>query len=417
MADNKLYDILGVNRNASVNEIKKQYRKLAKTYHPDKNQDQTEAEKFKEISYAYEVLSDPNKKEVYDRYGLKGLQEGGGGGGFSSAEDIFSQMFGGGGLFGGLGGFGGMGGGRRRRRGEDTIHPLKVSLEDLYNGKVSKLQLSRNVLCKACDGLGGKPGSRVKCVGCKGQGMKVHLRQLGPGMLQQMQKQCDDCGGQGEVVNERDRCRTCNGKRVTNETKILEVNVDKGMRDEQKVTFRGEGDQQPDIETGDVIIILQQKPHEKFQRNGNDLFLPLTISLTEALCGFAYTLKHLDGRLILIRSKPGEVIVPGAVKGVKGEGMPIYRNPFEKGNLYIKFNVEFPENHFINEAQLKQFEAILPQRINAIDIDLNDEHTEEVDLHDYDPSNDRSNGRSEAYDSDDDGDGARGPGGIQCASH
>ncbi|CAG2184045.1 unnamed protein product, partial [Oppiella nova] len=109
MADNKLYDILGVNRNASANEIKKQYRKLAKTYHPDKNQDQAEGEKFKEISYAYEVLSDPKKKEIYDRYGLKGLQEGGSDG-FSSAEDIFSQMFGGGGLFGGLGGFGGMGG-------------------------------------------------------------------------------------------------------------------------------------------------------------------------------------------------------------------------------------------------------------------------------------------------------------------
>jgi len=412
MSDNKLYEILGVSRNASVNEIKKQYRKLAKTYHPDKNQDQSEAEKFKEISFAYEVLSDPKKKETYDRYGLKGLQEGGSDG-FSSAEDIFSQMFGGS-LFGGFGG-----GRRRRQRGDDTIHPLKVSLEDLYNGKVSKLQLSRNVLCKTCNGVGGKPGSRVKCVGCKGMGYKVHLRQLGPGMLQQMQRPCDDCGSQGEVINEKDRCNACKGKRVTNETKILEVNVDKGMRDDQKITFRGEGDQQPDVETGDVVIVIQQKTHEKFQRNGNDLYLPVTISLAEALCGFSTYLKHLDGRYIYIRNKVGEVIVPGSVKGIRGEGMPIYRNPFEKGNLYIKFNVEFPANQFISEIKLREFESILPQRNHSIAFNLHDEGVEEVDLHDYDPSDERTNGgagRSEAYDSDDE-DGRRGPGGIQCASH
>ena len=249
-------------------------------------------------------------------------------------------------------------------------------------------------------------------------GVKVVIRQLGPGMLQQMQKPCDDCNSQGEVVNEKDRCHSCRGKRVTNETKILEVHVDKGMKDEQKITFRGEGDQQPDVETGDVIIVLQQKAHDLFQRTGNDLFLPLTISLTEALCGFVYNLKHLDGRHIILRSKPGEVLTPGSVKGIKGEGMPIYRNPFEKGNLYIKFNVEFPENQFISEIKLKQLEAIIRERNEPMDIDLEDEHTEEVDLHDFDPSNDRMNGagRSEAYDSDDE-DSRRGPGGIQCASH
>jgi len=267
--------------------------------------------------------------------------------------------------------------------------------------------------------IGGKPGSRVKCMGCKGAGYKVHLRQLGPGMLQQMQRPCDDCGSQGEVVNEKDRCNVCKGKRVTNEAKILEVNVDKGMRDEQRITFRGEGDQQPDVETGDVIIVVQQKPHEKFQRSGNDLYLPLNISLVEALCGFSICLKHLDGRNILIRSKPGEVLVPGSIKGIRGEGMPIYRNPFEKGNLYIKFNVEFPPNHFIDEAKLREFEAILPQRNNTMVINLGEEGVEEVDLHDYDPSDERSNGaagRNEAYDSDDE-DSRRGPGGIQCASH
>jgi DnaJ family protein A protein 2 len=250
-------------------------------------------------------------------------------------------------------------------------------------------------------------------------GYKVHLRQLGPGMLQQMQRPCDDCGSQGEIVNEKDRCNACKGKRVINETKILEVNVDKGMQDDQKITFRGEGDQQPDVEAGDVVIVIQQKTHDKFQRSGNDLYLPLTISLAEALCGFSMCLKHLDGRYIYIRNKPGEVIVPGSVKGIKGEGMPFYRNPFEKGNLYIKFNVEFPANQSINEIKLREFESILPQRNHSIAFNLHDEGVEEVDLHDYDPNDERTNGgagRNEAYDSDDE-DGRRGPGGIQCASH
>lgn len=264
---------------------------------------------------------------------------------------------------------------------------------------------------------GGKPGSRVKCLGCKGQGIKIQLKQFGPGMLQQTQRQCDDCHGEGEMVNESDRCKTCKGKRVVNETKILEVHVDKGMTDRQKIVLRKEGDQLPSVEPGDVIIIINQKPHEHFQRNGNDLVITKTITLTEALCGFEMYIKHLDGRDILVKNKPGEVIAPGKVFGVIGEGMPMYKNPFEKGNLYIKFNVEFPEKHFAPEAQLKEFETLLPERTESVDLKIGDEMVEEVDLHDYD-TNERVNGRAdrgEAYDSDDE-EGGRGPG-IQCAGH
>ncbi|XP_047109488.1 dnaJ homolog subfamily A member 2-like [Schistocerca piceifrons] len=409
MADSKLYDLLGVSRNASEVEIKKAYRKLAKEFHPDKNPEA--GDKFKEISFAYEVLSDPKKRSTYDRVGLKGMQEGAHEGHGFSSDDLFSQIFGGG-LFG-MGMGPGMRG-RRRHRGEDTIHTLKVSLEDLYNGKTSKLQLSKNVICTTCGGKGGRAGTTHTCRTCAGCGFKVTYRQLGPGMTQQLQSRCPTCSGEGEVIHEKDRCVACRGKKVVNETKILEVHVDKGMKESQKIYFRGEGDQQPDVEPGDVIIVLQQKPHDKFQRTGDDLVITHALSLTEALCGFEMTLKHLDGRDLVIKHPPGQVIKAGDVKGIENEGMPQYRNPFERGNLYIKFDVLFPSNNFANEVTLKELEKLLPPR-PTFHIPQG-EHVEEVDLNEYDP-NDRSSGgsgRQEAYASDDDEYGP-GSGGIQCA--
>nr|CAI5864130.1 unnamed protein product [Callosobruchus analis] len=230
MADDRLYEILGVSRNASDNEIKKQYRKLAKEFHPDKNPEA--GDKFKEISYAYEVLSDPKQRATYDKFGLKGLQEGAHDG-FSGqntllSDDLFSQFFGG----------GGGSGMRRRQRGEDTVHPLKVTLENMYNGKTAKLQLSKNVICATCQGKGSKSGQCEKCSGCNGCGLKVTYRQIAPGMVQQTQSRCSECQGKGEIIKEKDRCQTCNGKKVCNETKILEVHVDKGMKENQKILFR-----------------------------------------------------------------------------------------------------------------------------------------------------------------------------------
>ncbi|XP_045193961.1 dnaJ homolog subfamily A member 2-like [Mercenaria mercenaria] len=418
MVDTKLYDVLGVKKHASDGEIKKAYYKLAKEFHPDKNPESEE--KFKEISFAYEVLSNAEKRETYDRYGLQGLKEGAGGGGFGGA-DLFGDLFGG--IFGGMGGspfgfggMGGMGGGRRgRRRGEDTYHPLRVSLEDLYNGKTSKLQLSKTIICKKCNGLGGKAGATVRCRVCNGRGVKVTLRQLGPGMVQQMQSVCPECHGEGEAINEKDKCKECKGKKVNSESKILEVHVDKGMKDGQKIPFRGEGDQLPDLEPGDVIIVLQQKEHEVFSRDNDNLFIPHKLSLTEALCGFEFTVKHLDGRELIIKHPPGTVIEPGKVKVVKGEGFPHYRNPFEKGDLLVKFDVIFPPQNFATTQQLKKLEKILPARPK---FEMPEgEHVEEVNLMEYDDTRSSGGGRREAYHDDDDEDDDGMPGGqrVQCA--
>ncbi|KAK7151797.1 hypothetical protein R3I94_008215 [Phoxinus phoxinus] len=408
VVDTKLYDILGVSPSATENELKKAYRKLAKEYHPDKNPNA--GDKFKEISFAYEVLTNPEKKDLYDRYGEQGLREGGGGG--AGMEDIFSHIFGGG-LFGFMGGQSTRNRNGGRRRGEDMIHPMKVSLEDLYNGKTTKLQLSKNVLCSACSGQGGKTGAVQKCVTCRGRGMRIMIRQLAPGMVQQMQSVCTDCNGEGEVIHEKDRCKECDGRKVSKEVKVLEVHVDKGMKHGQKITFTGEADQSPNTEPGDIILVMQEKDHEEFRRDGNDLHICHKIGLVEALCGFQFMLTHLDGRHLVIKYPPGKVIEPGSIRVVRGEGMPQYRNPFEKGDLFIKFDVQFPENGWISTEKLTELEDLLPSRTEVPVISAD---AEEVDLQDFDLSQGSAGShRREAYnDSSDEEGGPHGPG-VQCA--
>ncbi|KAJ6646360.1 DnaJ like subfamily A member 2 [Pseudolycoriella hygida] len=393
MADNKLYEVLGVTRNASENDLKKAYRKLAKEFHPDKNPQA--GDKFKEISFAYEVLSDAEKRQTYDRYGLKGLQEGMDGG---DGHDIFNRFFGG--FFGGgMGGMGGMGG-RGRQQAEDKILQQVVTLEDLYNGgKEIPLEFKRVVLCTKCEGKGGKAGAAKRCHTCQGSGTKVTLQQVHVGIVRQIHSKCPDCKGKGEAYSERDICGDCRGHGTKEEMKVLQVHIDKGMQNMQKIMYREEGNQTPDCDKGNVIVVLACKQHETFQRNGNNLVVRHNINLTEALCGFQLPIKHLDGRNLLVKCPPGNVIQTDTVKAIVGEGMPIYKNPFEKGDLFVEFTITFPPNNFATPEQMKMLEQLLPPR-PPIPVPESDD-VEEVDLHSYDPNTSRSSNRGAAYDSDD----------------
>ena len=405
--DTKLYDLLGVRPEADDAELKKAYRKLALKYHPDQNPEA--GDKFKEISHAYEVLSDQQRREVYDRFGEEGLQGGGMGADPMSAEELFSSFFGGGGFFGG-------GSGHRSsgpRKSKDMVHQLRVSLEDLYNGKTSKLALQKNVVCKGCEGRGGKEGAVKQCGGCRGTGVKVVIRQLGP-MIQQSQMSCPDCNGEGQIINAKDRCKQCQGKKVVAEKKILEVHIDRGMRDSQKITFSGEADQVPGLPAGDVVIVLDEKPHPRFQRKGDDLIMKYEVDLTTALCGGKLAIPHLDEHIMLITVLPGEIIKPGETKFIAGEGMPIYRRSQDYGDLYIHFDVQFPDKNWAPPAHLEKLAALLPPRKEVGD--LKGKTVDEYTLADVDPTRRRGSGgrggHGHSMDMDEDED--HGPQ-VQCA--
>ena len=228
-------------------------------------------------------------------------------------QDLFSQLFGGGpgGFFGGGGG-----GGSRQpqgpRKGKDLVHRVHVTLEDLYKGKTTKLALTRHVLCSKCGGKGGKEGAVKSCGGCNGRGVRVMVRQLGP-MLQQIQQPCQDCEGTGEVVNPKDRCKTCVGKKVVSEKKFLEVHIDKGMKGGQTITFPGESDQAPDTIPGDVVIVVEEKPHDRFRREGDDLWHEMEIDMLTALGGGSFAIQHLDDRALVVNLVPGEIIKNGKI--------------------------------------------------------------------------------------------------------
>eukprot|EP00927_Polykrikos_kofoidii_P003985 TRINITY_DN1158_c0_g1_i12.p1 TRINITY_DN1158_c0_g1~~TRINITY_DN1158_c0_g1_i12.p1 ORF type:complete len:515 (-),score=101.08 TRINITY_DN1158_c0_g1_i12:469-2013(-) len=271
----KFYTELGVDKNAGADEIKKAYRKLAVKHHPDKGGD---PEKFKEITRAYEVLSDSDKRSKYDKYGEEGLDGEGG----SDPTDIFESFFGGGRRGGG-------GGGRKRQKTKDVVQPLKVTLEQLYSGASKKMAITRQVIDK-------KKGVQ-ECRQCDGRGVKVEVIRMGP-MIQQMQSACNSCGGKGKSFNTKQ------------EREVLDVHIQKGSPDGHKLQFREMADEHPDADTGDVFFVLKQQDHAVFKRKGADLFIERNISLVEALCGFELEVTHLDGRKLLVKSSPGEIVKP-----------------------------------------------------------------------------------------------------------
>ncbi|KAF9365407.1 Type I HSP40 co-chaperone [Mortierella sp. NVP85] len=398
--ETKFYDLLEVKPDVNDSDLKKAYRKLALKHHPDKGGDHN---KFQEISHAYEVLSDTQKRSVYDQYGEAGLSgdgPGAGGMGGLSPEDLFSHFFGGG------GGRGGRPSGPRR--GKDVAHGLKVSLEDLYKGKTTKLALQKNVICEQCDGRGGKEGAVKTCSTCNGQGFRVLLRQMGP-MMQQIQQPCGDCRGEGEMINPKDKCKGCNARKVTQVRKVLEVHIDRGMKDGRKIVFSGEGDQAPGTVPGDVVIVLEQKEHDRFKRRGDDLHYDAKIDLVTALAGGKIHIPHLDDRVLVVEILPGEVIKPGELKAVMGQGMPTERH-HDFGNLYIQFEIEFPSPNWTDISKIDQLRTILPPPAELPALPKG-AHVEEVSLTEMDP---RQRARAEEGHMDDDEEGG-GHGGVQCA--
>eukprot|EP00759_Apiculatamorpha_spiralis_P008084 PhF_6_TR15061/c3_g1_i1/m.23666 len=344
--ETKFYDLLGVPPTADEDTLKRAYRKLALKYHPDKNTEPGAQDKFKEISVAYEVLSDADKRKRYDQFGEKGVDNEMAG---VDPTDIFAQFFGGGG---------------RRNRGEpkpkDIVHELPVPLEAFYTGKVSKLAVTRDRFCSQCSGRGtNKEGVEGTCRQCSGRGVQMVTRQLGPMFVQQMQVQCSNCNGRGFACKPEDRCKGCDGKQVIKDKKIFEVHIEKGMKRGDHVSFPGEGDQIAGVRlAGDILIVFDQKPHDRFTRKGPHLMMEKTITLAEALTGFQFVVEHLDGRKLLVQTPPGVVLDPDHLWAVDREGMPVAgTGGVEKGQLIIKFKIDFPKS--FNAKEIAGIQAVL----------------------------------------------------------
>ena len=341
----KLYEVLEVPQTASPQQIKKAYKKMALRYHPDRGGD---VEKFKEINAANEVLSNPEKRKTYDKYGFEGLKNGGmAQGGFGDIFDIFFN-----------------GRGRQQRQRETpqmkpTVKEVKISLHDAYHGKMEHLEVERKRVCLDCNGKG---GSEVQtCKKCKGKGIVVKLVQMGPGMYSQSQAYCPDCKGEGKSIKKEHVCKGCKGDKIFTKKEIVEVPIATGIPNKAKILIPGKGNEHPEYRAGDLYVIVQIKNNDSFRRVKNDLHIDKKVSLIEALSGFSFNLKHLNDLDVTITVPANTVVRHLDVMRVKNLGMPLYKEGLSFGDLYVHFEVLFPKN-FTTE-QINLLKGVLPTGI------------------------------------------------------
>eukprot|EP00391_Amoebophrya_sp_Ameob2_P001444 CAMPEP_0179002236 /NCGR_PEP_ID=MMETSP0795-20121207/11872_1 /TAXON_ID=88552 /ORGANISM="Amoebophrya sp., Strain Ameob2" /LENGTH=553 /DNA_ID=CAMNT_0020695835 /DNA_START=1232 /DNA_END=2891 /DNA_ORIENTATION=+ len=336
----KLYDTLGVTENSSEKEIKAAYKKKALEHHPDRGGD---ADKFKDISKAYDVLGSPDKKKMYDLYGDAGLEQmeqagaGAGGGGpqgfghhdpFDMFRDIFGQNFQGGQQHPHA---------NRRRKTQDIVQKMKLSLEEIYRGTTKDYQLTRHVLCEYCGGHG---GSEVRaCSTCGGSGRIEQQQRMGP-FVQFVQSECPKCNGEGMVVPPGKQCKPCRGKGITEKKEFFQIQVPRTATTGFVQKFEGKADEVLNCETGDLIFVVEEQRHPVYHRIGQDLMIKKTLPLQDALCGFRFKLRFLDEREIIVESAPGQVVKPNDIWRIPGKGMPTSNGTY--GDLVVRFEVLFP---------------------------------------------------------------------------
>ena len=351
------YEVLGVSKSDSADSIKSQYRKLALKFHPDRNKSPEAAEHFKEISEAYAVLSDPEKKKLYDQYGHAGVD------GKYSTEDIFSgargnfdevfSNFGAGGfesifesLFGRGGSFGGF---SSRQRGQDLLHEVSISLDDVLRGKKLEIDIKKNIDCKDCNGSGCAPGTRPEtCPTCRGQGQVRVTRNMGFSTFVTVQP-CSKCHGEGKFISKP--CSGCKGSGKTRGTKHLSFDLPPGI-DNGDYVISGEGESIPHGQSGDLVIRVRVQPHPHFKRDGADIFYDAKISIVDACLGKTIEVPTLEKPEKL---KVEEGTQPNTIAKLKGKGLP-YMNARGRGDQYVRLIIDIPTK--LNKHQKELLEKL-----------------------------------------------------------
>lgn len=357
MAKRDYYEVLGVSKSASADEIKKAYRKMAIKYHPDKNPGDKEAEeKFKEAAEAYDVLSDQSKRQKYDQFGHAAFENGGGGGGYyghgMSMDDIFSQF---GDIFGSAfgGGFSGFGsrGGSRQNRGTNLRVRVTLTLQEVATGVTKKLKVKKAVKCSHCNGTGAKDANSVKtCTTCKGSGVVMRVVQS---LFGQMQSQtvCPDCGGDGKTVI--DKCPHCGGEGIVMQETVEEVRIPAGVEDGMQLSVQGGGNaaRKGGI-PGDLLVVIQETPDKELVRDGSNLIYHLLLSVPDMILGAPIEVPTVDSK-VRVTIDPGTQ--PGKVLRLKGKGLPEV-NSSRRGDLLVRVDVYIPTE--ISKEEKKAVESL-----------------------------------------------------------
>lgn len=360
MSKRDYYEVLGVNKNASADEIKKAYRKKAIEFHPDKNPgDKAAEEKFKEAAEAYEVLSDSQKRQRYDQFGHAGVNgaAGGGFGGGMSMDDIFAHfgdIFGGHFGFGdtGFGHFGGSGRrGARVRKGSDLRVKVKLNLSEIANGVEKKIKVKKFVSCQHCNGSGAAHGSEpVSCTTCHGSGRITRVQNTILGQMQ-TQSECPTCQGEGKTI--RDKCTHCNGEGIIREDEIININIPAGVMEGMQLSMSGKGNAaRRGGVNGDLLILIEEEKHPDLIRDENDLIYNLLITVPTAILGGSIEVPTVDGK-VKVNIAPGTQ--PGKILRLRGKGLPSV-NRYGTGDLLINIGVYIPEN--LNKEEKNMMEKL-----------------------------------------------------------
>lgn len=343
MSKRDYYEILGVTKSASEDEIKKAYRKLAIKYHPDKNPDDKNAEeKFKEAAEAYEVLSNSEKRQRYNQFGHAGVggASSGGSGGFGgmNMDDIFSQfgdIFGGGGSFGGFGGS--RSGGRRVTRGSNLRVKVKLNLVEVAKGVEKKIKVNKFVNCSSCSGSGSKTGHLETCKTCHGSGVQTRTQQTFLGAMQ-TQTTCGACNGEGKTV--KDKCNTCHGDGIVRAEEVVTINIPAGVAEGMQLSVGGKGNAAPRGGiNGDLLVLIEEEEHPELKRDGSNLFYDSYVNFADAALGTSIEIPTVDSK-VKIKIEPGTQ--SGKVLRLKGKGLPDV-NSYGVGDLLININVWTPQ--------------------------------------------------------------------------